>query len=93
METYTIKDLLDGNVPNDNLIGTCPICNEPDTCIEKWRFVGIGCTNCLEHMKKQWESMCKYYGNCNNIDTTGYTCLNGGGNHCGTWRLKESENK
>jgi hypothetical protein len=56
LTTYTIKDLLDGNVPNDNLIGTCPICNEPNSCIEMWKHVGIGCTECLEKMENKWNA-------------------------------------
>jgi hypothetical protein len=55
-KTYTIKNLLEGKVPNDNLIGTCPICNEQNRCIEKWKNVGIGCTECLQKMEEQWKA-------------------------------------
>lgn len=50
---YTLEDLETGKVPNNNLIGTCPICGENERCIEKWHEIGTGCTECLEKIEIQ----------------------------------------
>jgi hypothetical protein len=50
---YTLYDLEAGKVPNNNLIGTCPICGQDERCIEKWQGIGTGCTECLEKIECQ----------------------------------------